>query len=137
MQPTSASRSIVKLEERTARLTILVDPRKKAVFERLCAEEDSTPSQVVRRLMRAYEALGHCFVEKGQLPVAATILQRALAAPGIGAESLIGVLYLLGAIAEELQLFADAKRYYQRVFAVDIRFRDVSDRLNTVEQRLK
>jgi len=24
------------------------------VFERLCAQEDSTPSQVVRRLMRAY-----------------------------------------------------------------------------------
>ena len=42
------------LEERTARLTILIDPRKKAVFERLCAEEDSTPSQVVRRLMRDY-----------------------------------------------------------------------------------
>jgi hypothetical protein len=41
-------------EDRTARLTILIDPRKKAVFERLCAEEDSTPSQVVRRLMRAY-----------------------------------------------------------------------------------
>jgi Ribbon-helix-helix protein len=42
------------LEQRTARLTILVDPRKKAVFERLCAEEDATPSQVVRRLVRAY-----------------------------------------------------------------------------------
>ena len=42
------------MEERTARLTILIDPRKKAAFERLCAEEDSTPSQVVRRLMRAY-----------------------------------------------------------------------------------
>ncbi len=42
------------LEDRTARLTILVDPRKKAVFERLCAEEDSTPSQVLRRLMRDY-----------------------------------------------------------------------------------
>jgi hypothetical protein len=41
-------------EERTARLTILVDPRKKAMFERLCAEEDSTPSQVLRRLMRRY-----------------------------------------------------------------------------------
>ena len=41
-------------EDRTARLTILVDPRKKAVFERLCAEEDSTPSQVLRRLMRRY-----------------------------------------------------------------------------------
>jgi hypothetical protein len=46
--------SIVTTEVRTARLTILIDPRKKAVFERLCAEEDSTPSQVVRRLMRSY-----------------------------------------------------------------------------------
>ena len=45
---------IVTMEDRTARLTILIDPRKKTVFERLCAEEDSTPSQVVRRLMRAY-----------------------------------------------------------------------------------
>ena len=42
------------LEKRTARLTILVDPRKKTVFERVCAEEDSTPSQVVRRLIRGY-----------------------------------------------------------------------------------
>lgn len=42
------------LEERTARLTILIDPRKKAAFERLCAEEDATPSQVVRRLIRRY-----------------------------------------------------------------------------------
>ena len=42
------------LEVRTARLTILIDPRKKAVVEQLCAEEDATPSQVVRRLIRAY-----------------------------------------------------------------------------------
>ena len=42
------------IERRTARLTLLVDPRKKAVFERLCAEEDQTPSQVVRRLIREY-----------------------------------------------------------------------------------
>lgn len=42
------------LEVRTARLTILIDPRKKAVFERLCAEDDTTPSQVVRRLIRSF-----------------------------------------------------------------------------------
>ncbi len=34
--------TVVHLEERTARLTILIDPRKKALFERLCAEEDLT-----------------------------------------------------------------------------------------------
>lgn len=41
-------------EDRTARLTILIDPRKKALFERLCEEEDATPSQVLRRLIRRY-----------------------------------------------------------------------------------
>jgi len=45
---------IVHLEERTARLTILIDPRKKTVFEKLCAQEDLTPSQVVRRMIRGY-----------------------------------------------------------------------------------
>jgi len=44
----------VALEDRTARLTILLDPRKKALFEHLCAEEDATPSQVVRRFIRLY-----------------------------------------------------------------------------------
>ena len=42
------------MEERTARLTILIDPRKKALFEQLCAQQDQTPSQVVRRLIREY-----------------------------------------------------------------------------------
>ena len=48
------SSATTRSEERTARLTILIDPRKKAVFERLCAEEDLTPSQVVRRMIREY-----------------------------------------------------------------------------------
>lgn len=41
-------------EERTARLTVLIDPRKKALFERLCEQEDITPSQVVRRAIRDF-----------------------------------------------------------------------------------
>jgi len=46
--------TLVPAEDRSARLTILIDPRKKALFESLCADEDSTPSQVVRRLIRSY-----------------------------------------------------------------------------------
>lgn len=42
------------LENRTARLTLLIDPDKKATFERLCGEEDVTPSQMVRKLIREY-----------------------------------------------------------------------------------
>jgi len=44
----------VAAEDRTARLTILIDPRKNELFEQLWAEEDATPSQVVRRMIRRY-----------------------------------------------------------------------------------
>jgi hypothetical protein len=43
-----------KKESKTARLTLLLDPRKKAMFEEICAEQDLTPSQVVRQLSREY-----------------------------------------------------------------------------------
>ena len=58
------------LEDRTARLTILIDPRKKAFFERLCAEEDATPSQVVRRLIRRYieERTGRPWTPSAEAP---------------------------------------------------------------------
>ena len=42
------------MEIRTARLTILIDPRKKKLFEEICARQDLNSSQVVRRLMRQY-----------------------------------------------------------------------------------
>lgn len=43
-----------KTESKTARLTLLLDPRKKAMFEELCAAQDLTPSQVVRQMIREY-----------------------------------------------------------------------------------
>lgn len=42
------------MELKTARLTLLIDPAKKAAFEALCARQDLTPSQVVRQLIRDY-----------------------------------------------------------------------------------
>ena len=44
------------MESKTARLTLLIDPHKKAAFERLCAQQDRTASQVVRQLIRDYLA---------------------------------------------------------------------------------
>ncbi len=84
--------------------------------------------------VRTLEALGQCFLEKKQLAVAVTILQRAIHEPGVSDERLVGVLYLLGYIHESLGKHAEAKTFYERVFAVDIQFRDVGDRLNAVEK---
>jgi hypothetical protein len=44
------------MELKTARLTLLIDPNKKAAFERLCAQHDLTASQVVRQMIRDYLA---------------------------------------------------------------------------------
>jgi len=41
-------------ENRTARLTVLIDPDKKRLFEDICSAKDLTPSQVVRQLIRQY-----------------------------------------------------------------------------------
>ncbi len=42
------------MENKTARLTILIDPVKKQAFEELCSRQDLKPSQVVRQLIREY-----------------------------------------------------------------------------------
>ncbi|MCC6929498.1 MAG: tetratricopeptide repeat protein, partial [Gemmatimonadaceae bacterium] len=79
--------------------------------------------------VRSYEALGQCFVEKGQLQVAVTLLRRAVETTAADDQQLVGVLYLLGYASEVMARHADALGYYQRVFAVDIEFRDVAQRV--------
>jgi tetratricopeptide (TPR) repeat protein len=86
---------------------------------------------------RTYEALGQCFVEKRQYQIALTILARALGDDGASDEQLVGVLYLLGYACEALGRFPEALRYYERVFAVDIQFRDIGDRLAAVERKAR
>lgn len=80
-----------------------------------------------------YEALGQCFIEKEQYPMAATILGRALQQPNMSENQLVGVLYLLGRCAQQRGQRDAAIEYYQRVFVVDIQFQDVGERLAAVE----
>lgn len=70
------------------------------------------------------EMLGQCFVEKGQLAVAARVLDRALRITGAAEGELIGVLYQLGRTEEEMGHPDAALDYFERVLAIDIRFRD-------------
>jgi hypothetical protein len=86
---------------------------------------------------RTYEALGQCFVEKRQYQIALTILSRALSDQHATDDQLVGVLYLLGYASEAMGRYPDALKFYERVFAVDIQFRDIGDRLAAVERRAR
>jgi hypothetical protein len=75
------------MELKTSRLTLLIDPAKKAAFEQLCAQQDKTPSQVVRQLIREYLAAhGVSYVPSGAAVSSARKAPRAAAKrPAAGA----------------------------------------------------
>jgi tetratricopeptide (TPR) repeat protein len=79
--------------------------------------------------LRTAEALGGCFFEKGQFPVAGAILRRAVDTLAGGDDEKIGLLYWLGRAEEEQGRGAEAVQHYQRALAVDIGFRDLNERL--------
>jgi tetratricopeptide (TPR) repeat protein len=80
-----------------------------------------------------YEALGQCFLDKGQFKLASSILSRALVERA-SEDQLLGVLYWLGRAAEAQGHAEEALGYYQRVFVLDIQFRDISDRMSELER---
>ena len=70
------------MELKTARLTLLIDPAKKAAFEQLCAQQDLTPSQVVRQLIRDYLTQhGVSFTPSGARPPAPKARSKRRAVP--------------------------------------------------------
>jgi len=78
--------------------------------------------------LRSSEALGVCFVEKGAYVVAESILRRALDLPASGDQERLGIIYWLARALEEQGKRVEARDLYGRVFAVDIRFKDVGAR---------
>ena len=84
------------------------------------------------RPLRALEALAQCFLDVRQPDVALSTLEAAVAeaaAAGAGDASLVGVHYLMGAAAQALGRPDDARRWFVRVVATDVRFRDAAARL--------
>ena len=88
------------------------------------------PSQRVR----ASEAIGECFMDKGEAGVTMTVLERLVRETDMSDAQLVGVLYLLGRAAEALGRNSEAAAYFQRVVAVQIGFRDTARRLSSMAQ---
>jgi tetratricopeptide (TPR) repeat protein len=79
--------------------------------------------------LRTSEALGMAFFEKGQYAVCESVLRRAVDGLDGSDEAKIGLLYWLGRASEALGKKADAMSSYERAVAVDIRFLDLSERI--------
>src|SRR5436309_8311710 len=82
--------------------------------------------------LRTSEMLGVCFFEKAAYGVAESILRRGLDLPASGDQDRLGVLYWLGRALEGQGKKVEARELYGRVFAVEIRFRDVGERVKAL-----
>lgn len=78
--------------------------------------------------LRTSEALGQAFFDQGRPAVAEAVL-RAVEKGEEGDADKIGVLYWLGRACEAQGKTKNALQCYDRVLAVDVSFRDVSDRI--------
>jgi len=81
------------------------------------------------RHLPTYELLGQTFLEMGKHEAAAKALERALKVGAAVEDDLIGIYYYLARAYEQLGRTEPAVEFYDRVFALDINFADVTDRL--------
>jgi tetratricopeptide (TPR) repeat protein len=79
--------------------------------------------------LRTSEALGMAFFEKGQYAACETVLRKAIESLDEGDEAKIALLYWLGRASEAQGKEAEAVRSYERAMVVDIRFLDLSQRV--------
>ncbi|MDZ7780318.1 MAG: tetratricopeptide repeat protein [Gemmatimonadota bacterium] len=79
-----------------------------------------------------YEVMGQTFLEMGKSEAAAKSLERALGARTTIEDELLGIYYYLARAYEELGRTDSAVEFYDRVFALDINFADVTERLRAL-----
>ncbi|MGH9821064.1 MAG: tetratricopeptide repeat protein, partial [Pyrinomonadaceae bacterium] len=85
-----------------------------------------------RRFFQCAHLLGHCFMQKGMAKLALKWFNRALDIPGLNADEKKGIWYEL-AEAHEVDGDSDnAARYFEQVYAEDVDFRDVGNRLQNL-----
>jgi tetratricopeptide (TPR) repeat protein len=87
-----------------------------------------------RYAMQCCTLLGLSFMEKGQPNIAAIWYERALRTPGLDAESALALRYDLGVAQESANDLDAALKSFSHVYAVNIDYRDVADRIAALQK---
>jgi tetratricopeptide (TPR) repeat protein len=80
----------------------------------------------------ATEMLGRTFIDNGEIDAAIKVLNRGVELEVAVEDDLIGIYYYLGNAHEMKGEATAAKDFYMRVFALDINFIDVTERLRAL-----
>ncbi|MCL5035793.1 MAG: tetratricopeptide repeat protein [Chloroflexi bacterium] len=92
-------------------------------------------ARIKKHALVAYNLAGLVLKEEGMLDKAAEIFIRGLELHGYSEEDYLDLRYNLGLIYEAQERFKEALAAYQECYAIDIRFRDVADRIKKIGER--
>ena len=95
------------------------------------ANENGRP---FRYAMQCCTLLGLTFMEKGQPGIAAIWYERALATPGVEPESILALRYDLGIAQESAGEPEAALKSFSKVYAMNIDYRDVAERIAALQK---
>jgi tetratricopeptide (TPR) repeat protein len=87
-----------------------------------------------RYVMQCFTLLGLAFMDKGQPSIAAIWYERALHTPDIEAESILALRYDLGVAQESAGELEAALKSFSQVYAVNIDYRDVGERIAALQK---
>ncbi len=88
-----------------------------------------------RYAMQCCTLLALAFIDKGQPEIASFWYERALKTPGLDQDAVLALVYDLG-VAQELAGQSDAAlKSYQQVYAMNIDYRDISERIGSLRHR--
>ena len=90
-----------------------------------------------RYAMQCCTLLGLAFMEKGQPSIAAIWYERALLTPGIDSESILALRYDLGVAQESAGEPAAALKSFSQVYAMNIDYRDVAERISALQKPIR
>lgn len=90
------------------------------------------PDDGTRRFFQCANLLGHCFMQKSMPNLAEKWYRRALETPGLDEEEKQALWYELGLVYEADGDLENAERYFEKVYAENIDFRDVSERIKNL-----
>lgn len=98
-------------------------------------EEFQLAQRNPQRRTRALYYLALCFTQKGQLDIAFEQLKKAASELSIMDETKKDVVYEMGLLAEKMGRPQEALSYFKEIYAVDIKYRDIAQRIETAYQK--
>jgi pilus assembly protein FimV len=101
-------------------------------FQKVAKASDR--GKAFRYAMQCSTLLGLAFMEKGQPSIAAIWYERALLTPGIDSESKLALRYDLGVAQESAGDMDAALKSFSQVYAVNIDYRDVAERIASLQK---